>query len=376
MKIAIDCRFWGPKDTGLGRYTQNLVENLLAIDKKNQYILLTQAKFPISSKILNFKFQIIDINHYSLKEQLVLPFLFRKIKPDLIHFPHFNAPFFSNFPYVVTIHDLIKHYSKGLETTTRHPLIYAFKYLGYKQIFYQTVKRAKKIIVPSFQVKKQLLKEYNLNSKKVVVIYEGVENKFKISNIKNQISNKILENYKIKRPYIVYTGNAYPHKNLRRLILAIKSINQSSSINLVIVCGRDVFWQRLKKTISEFKASRFVSLVGFVSDEDLGVIYNQAKAFVSPSLMEGFGLPGLEAMKAGCPIAVSNIPVFKEIYAKAAIYFSPENVEDMKEKIMKILTLSNKSREKLIAIARKQAEKYSWQKCAQETLKIYRQALS
>ena len=383
MKILIDCRFWGPKHTGLGRYTENLIKNLLAVDKKNKYVLLIRKNSLISQAEFskpNVKFKIIDIEHYSLKEQLLLPFIIRKIKPDLVHFPHFNVPFFLPFPYIVTIHDLIKHYSRGWETTTRHPLTYLLKYFAYKQVFKQAIKKAKKIIVPSQVVKKQLLKEYNLREDKIAVIYEGVENKFSISKLQFRNSEKVLKKYKIKKPYLLYVGNAYPHKNLRRLILAVKLVNQSlvvslsrnvPEIQLVIVSARNVFWQRLKKTVTEFKASSFISLPGFISESDLPIFYQQAEGFVFPSLMEGFGLTGLEAMKAGCPVVCSQIPIFKEIYGKAVIYFAPEKIGEMKEKIMALLTFNKKKREELIKKGEKQSQKYSWKKCSQKTKGIY-----
>lgn len=392
MKIVIDCRFWGPKHTGLGRYTQNLVSNLLALDKRNEYVLLTGAELPTSNfqfpnkfQISNYQFQKINVSHYSIKEQIILPRILKKINPDLVHFPHFNVPIFSFLPYVVTIHDLIKHYSKGLKTTTRQPLIYGIKYLGYKLVIRQAVTRAKKIIVPSNWIKKQLLEQYRLPKSKVRVIYEGVGEKFKIKSEKLKAgaeSSKILKKYKIRKPFILYTGNAYPHKNLRRLILAVRMINhlslitRHSPLNLVIVCGRDVFWRRLKRTVLEFKTGSFVSLPGFIPDKDLGVIYSQAKAFVSPSLMEGFGLPGLEAMASGCPVVCSNIPVFKEIYGKAALYFNPEDTDDIKEKILKVINFSDKERETMIKRGENQIQNYSWEKCAQQILKVYENCFS
>lgn len=385
MKIVIDCRFWGPKHTGLGRYTQNLVENLLAIDKKNHYFLLFRRKDINDLSIKqddNLTVVPINIPHYSLKEQLLMPFLLQKIKPDLVHFPHFNVPIFWSGKYIVTIHDLIKHYSKGMETTTRQPWVYLFKYKGYRQVFSRAVKRAEKIIVPSNWVKRQLIKQYQISDEKIVTTYEGVDLKFKSKDKKLEKEEEILRKHGLKKPFIIYTGNLYPHKNLRRLILAIKSVNQSSStnqalcLNLVVVCARDVFWQRLKKTIREFKTHSFVFLPGFISDQDLKVIYSQAKAFVSPSLMEGFGLPGLEAMASDCPVVCSNISVFKEIYAKAALYFNPKDINDIKEKIIKLMNLSPQERQKTIKRGKRQAEKYSWRECAQQTSKIYESCLS
>lgn len=396
MKILIDCRFWGPKDTGLGRYTKNLVENLLAIDNKNNYCLIFRQKADYEKLCNNlpalkinrlFDYKILNVVHYSLKEQLIFPWFISQLKPDLIHFPHFNLPFFWQGKYIVTIHDLIKHQSKGMATTTRHPWIYFLKYAGYKLVIKQAIKTAKKIIVPSEAVKKEMITTYKVSQEKIAVIYEGVDNQYQISqpkagrsraeNIKYKISEKVLQKYKIKKPFVIYTGNVYPHKNIRRLILAVKMVNSvrvnchQTPIKLVIVCGRSIFLNRLRKEIKELKAESFVLLPGFISDNKLKFLYSKAELFITPSLMEGFGLPALEAMATGCLVICSNIPVFKEIYDKAAIYFYPENVEDIKEKIINTLNLSLKMKEQIRKEGYKQVKQYSWRKCAEETLKTY-----
>ena len=385
MRILIDCRFWGPKHTGLGRYTENLLRNLLKIDKKNQYILLFQKETirnNLTMKQCN-NVTIFQINAppYSLREQFELPLALRKINPDLVHFPHFNTPIFSTFPFVITIHDLIKHYSKGVKTTTRTPWIYLFKYLGYRTVIRQSILKAKKIIVPSKWVKKELLKHFPITEEKVVVVYEAAVKTpprwHGVTPRRWRSKEELLEKYKIRRPFILYVGNAYPHKNLRRLILATKMINQSpitnhqSPINLVIVCARDVFWQRLRDEVRKLGAEKFVIMPGFVSDKDLQILYFRAKAYVSSSLMEGFGLPGIEAMMSNCPVVCSNIPTFKEIYKSAAVYFNPEDVDDMKEKILKVVSFSKKERQNIIKEGEIQAKRYSWKKCAQQTLQIY-----
>lgn len=405
MKIVIDCRFWGLEHAGLGRYVSNLVKNIIKIDKKNKYILLaTKKRYPeISSLLPKVKVIPVEVKHYSFKEQIAIPLILKKMKYDLVHFPHFNVPIFTALrkPMILTIHDLIKDESRGLEMTTRHPAIYFAKYLGYKLTMSQALKRAERIIVPSNWVKKRLVRKYKAPKDKVSVIYEGVENKFKVpwppwppwplagrlagrppgrqsSKFKDIAQNlKILKKYKIRKPYFIYVGSAYPHKNLRSLIFAVKLINQlainnqQSTINLVIVSSRDVFWQRLKKQIVQARAEEYINLAGFIPDDELKVLYTQAIAFMTPSLMEGFGLPGIEAMVSGCPVIASKRAALPEIYGQAAFYFDPENLEDIKNKMVEVLELPVNKRKAVIQKGIKQANKYSWQKCALKTLKIY-----
>ncbi|MFC1711449.1 glycosyltransferase family 4 protein [Patescibacteria group bacterium] len=383
MKILIDCRFWGPEHTGLGRYTKNLVLNLLNIDKKNVYYLLLNRSNTSLPELTNKKAEIISINipHYSLHEQIQIPKILSKINPDLVHFPHFNVPLMYKGKFVVTIHDLIKHESKGMETTTRSPFLYYLKYLSYKQIFKKAVYGSEKIITPTKAIKKQLSTYYPKIDKKTKSIYEGVAKKLG-KTVKASPPSKILKEFNLDSPYLLYVGNIYPHKNIRRLILALKLLNKSElgkknkHLKLVVISSRDVFWQRLFQTVKEFQAESFVVLPGFVKDNDLKMFYQHARSFINPSLMEGFGLPGLEAMSLGCPVVCSNIPVFKEVYGSAALYFNPESMDDIKRKILKMYNLSLQERKKLHSVGLLQAKKYSWVKCAQETLKVYESCFS
>jgi len=169
MKIAIDARMYGLEHAGIGRYVMNLIDQLQTQDRKNEYFVLLRQNYFQTLKFKNKKFKkvLADFSHYSWQEQVFLPLLLLKLKPDLTHFPHFNAPFFWWGKQVMTIHDLIKHQSRGLQTTTRTPLFYWGKYLVYRVLFWLVTQRAAKIIVPSQWVKKQL------GLKKVVVIYEA-----------------------------------------------------------------------------------------------------------------------------------------------------------------------------------------------------------
>lgn len=175
MKIVIDGRFYGLENAGLGRYTINLIQELGKIDIKNQYLLLLRKKYFNRLKLpANWTQVLADFPHYGLQEQITLPRLISSLKPDLVHFLHFNVPVFYRGPYVVMIHDLLMHQQKGLAATTLPAAKYFLKRLGYKTVFARAVKKAKKIIVPSNVVKKELIAYYQIEPEKVVVVYEGV----------------------------------------------------------------------------------------------------------------------------------------------------------------------------------------------------------
>lgn len=386
MRILIDGRMYGLEYAGIGRYVVNLVEALAEIDKKNHYSIFLRKKYFAELNLSqNWKGVLVDIPHYSLEEQVRLPIFLKKEKPDLVHFPHFDIPVFYTGKFIVTIHDLIKHTSKGAETTTKQPWFYWLKYLGYKLIFGQAVKRAAKILVPSKSVKEELRSRHNLSEGKIVVTYEGVDKNYQLSVIPStkfrasnyQLSKRILQKYSIQKPFIIYTGSLYPHKNVDRLVKAIVNLNDLYHLNisLVVVCARGVFYERFKQRIKEMKAENFINLVGFIPDKDLVLLYKEAVAFVFPTLSEGFGLPGLEAMAAGCPVICSDIPVLREIYGEAAIYFDPFNVNDIAKKIRDICYYEQIDRNKIIEKGLEQVTKYSWQKMAEQTLSAYKEAL-
>lgn len=370
MRIVLDARMYGLKHAGIGRYVLNLVNELEKRKLEDDfYILLRKESFDS----LNFKNPKIkkvkaEIAHYGLSEQIVLPFLLKRLKPDLVHFPHFNIPLFWLGRYVVTIHDLIKHESKGKETTTRLQVFYWLKFLLYRLIVFSSIKRAKKIIVPSDYWKKKLAKNYSLSEKKIMTTYEGADDFLKKQ--KKNTSDLILKKFKIDMPFVVYTGSLYPHKNIERLAKAIRLINKEKNLLLVIVCGRNVFWKRFKNWLVKEELGSFVKLLGFVDDSDLFSLYQKAEAFAFPSLLEGFGLPPLEAMAAGLPVVSSNATCLPEIYGNAAYYFNPLSVSDMAKSIEKVI-FDKKLQEELKKKGAKQVKLYSWEKMVDETLRIY-----
>jgi len=382
MKIVIDGRLYGLENAGLGRYVMNLVNELEKLDKKNDYDILLRKKYFKALKFENKRFRkvLADYRHYSLKEQIILPLQLIKLKPDLVHFPHFNVPILWWGRQIITIHDLIMHQSRGAGATTRQKPVYWLKHLVYRFLVWLAVKRAKKIIVPSQYWQKELAKKYRLPLRKIKVTYESVDKKWQAFKKTDGQSKKVLKKYKLKKPFIVYTGNLYPHKNVNNLLKALVEYHQiyahqkKPNLFLTVVCARSVFYQRFLEKVKKMGLKNFVNLAGFVSDEDLPFIYSQAEAFVLPTLIEGFGLPGLEAMSTGCPVLASGIPVLKEVYGKAALYFDPYDEKDIARKIKEIIE-NSKQKNRLIKAGFNQIKKYSWQKMAQETMTLYEEVL-
>ncbi len=173
--------------------------------------------------------------------------------------------------------------------------------------------------------------------------------------------------------YFLYVGNAYPHKNLERTIKAIVMLTKTSKqeVKFLIVSSRNVFTKRLEKTIKKHGADDYVKLLGYVGDEELDELYKNSLGFLYPSLSEGFGLPGLEAMKAGTVVLASNIPVFKEVYEDKVFYFDPTSVESIEKAMRKVMEMKDEERKGIIDEGKRFVKKYSWEKMARETLEVY-----
>lgn len=173
MNILIDARLYGPKHTGNGRYTQELINNLAKIDSKNTYFLLLRLEDYENLRLpSNFVKVLSDFKHYSFVEQFKLPFILYKLKPDIVHFPHFNVPLLYFGRFIVTIHDMIMHKFKGGTATTRGFIGYWLFRIGYHLAFAKAVYRSQKIIVPSEFVKNEIIKFYKVSKKKIHAIYE------------------------------------------------------------------------------------------------------------------------------------------------------------------------------------------------------------
>jgi glycosyltransferase involved in cell wall biosynthesis len=375
MRIGIDARLYGLEHAGLGRYVLKLVENVLKLDKKNNYVLFLTSKHADEFRgKKRVKVVVADVPIYSFAEQAVLPFIFAKEKLDLLHVPHFNAPLFYFGKYVLTIHDLIKHESKGMGTTTRKPFLYFIKRAGYLTLTGLITRRAETIIVPSKYVKDDVARKLNVPLDKIVVTYEAVASSLKEVVLSSQEKLETLAKYNLTQPFIIYTGSVYPHKNVDVLIDAVEKHNKVREVDvqLAISCARSVFWERTNKKIADKKLEPWVKMLGFLDDSEVSKLYSLALALVHPSKMEGFGLTGLEAMSVGLPVISSNASCLPEVYGDAAMFFNPDSVDDLVDSLDEIIK-DSQLREDLSVKGYLQARKYSWKKMGEETIAVYKE---
>lgn len=370
QKIGIDCRLAGSKHAGIGRYIESLVTRIVK-DKKYDWILFffnkNQAEEVLGLDSLNelpvnLKIVITPVAHYSLKEQLDLPIIFQKEKLSLLHVPHFNIPLNYRGKMIVTIHDLLWHEQRGSSVTTLPFWKYWIKYASYKLITKRAVRKAGVILVPAKTVAETLANYYPKIKSKIIVTKEG------ISEIYKKEIGKTPKPLLKRKKQFVYTGSLYPHKNLKLVIEALKNLPE---YKLILVGSRNIFQKQTRKIVKNHGVEKQVEFAGFVPDLDLIKIYQESFALSLPSLSEGFGLPGVEAMAAGLPVLASDIKIFREIYQKAPIYFDPNSVESF---LLAVNTLE-KQYDKQLKLGREVTKQYNWDKTTKETLGSYEKLL-
>ncbi|MBT4120933.1 MAG: glycosyltransferase family 4 protein [Candidatus Magasanikbacteria bacterium] len=371
MKIGIDCRMFG-SGFGLARYTEQLVKHLLEIDLENQYILFFRNEnvkefVAVSNK--NVKIVIADIPWYSWAEQIKFKKIIRQQKVDLMHFPHWNVPLFYNDPFVVTVHDLIMYHYPRPEATTLGPIKFWIKDRLHRIVLGHAIKKAKHIIVTSEFTKQDIHDTLKVSNDKMITTYQAPFS-YNISSLKD--NEFVLQKYGIKKPYVMYVGTAYPHKNIEGLLNAWLKFQElhGDEYQLVLVGKENYFYQRLLVQQATHEIKNFV-YTGFVEDDELSAIYLQSSLYVFPSFYEGFGLPPLEAQDHGVPVVSSNASCLPEVLGDSVLYFDPNSPDQMADMIHKALD-DEGVRSELKQNAKENLKRFSWEKLARETLDLYR----
>ena len=294
MRIAIDARMMGAGNTrGIGRYIYETVEAMKRTDAKPEYLLLQPP-----------------IRWYTLAEQVKMPFELAGSKADVVWVPHWNVPLlYVGAPLVITVHDLLLlHQPASAKASTRGPLVSAMKRLGHRLVIWNAIHRAKKILVPTHEVEKDVIAHYPFAKNKLLVTGEGMT--------KLPPPSGTLPYGK----FLFYFGSAYPHKRLDLLLFVWKTLaERHPDLSLVIGGEHDVFMGRVMEEAKRMNLPR-VHFPGRLSDEALATHLTEAVAHVHPSSFEGFALPSLEALSLGCPTVVSDIPLMVEVLPKEGVF--------------------------------------------------------
>ncbi|MFZ3032358.1 MAG: glycosyltransferase family 1 protein [Candidatus Moraniibacteriota bacterium] len=348
MHIGIDARFYGSLGKGLGRYTEKLIEHLEAIDHDNTYVIfLRRENFSeYVPKNPRFKKAVAQYAWYGFAEQLLFVWRLYGHAFDLVHFPHFNVPLLYRRPFVVTIHDLILVHYPTLRNTTRFISLYWIKFFVYRLVIASAIRRAEQIITVSHFTEADIIKHYPGAKGKITVTYEAADSFCQILSPREEqalfertgllmtpVDGQDTRLYHdILKPYFLYVGNAYPHKNLSVLFAVARAF---PTYALVLVGKEDFFYRRLKEEVKRAHLQNVI-FTGFVTDQELSVLYRCARTYLFPSLYEGFGLPPLEALARGTPVVSSERGSLPEILGNAALYFDPMDEQQLVEVVQKI----------------------------------------
>ncbi len=420
MIIGIDASRANRKQkTGTEWYAFYLIKELAKLDSSNQYILYSEH--PISSDLNDLTgdssghpiaydkdgYQIIKSPHGNFKAKVLnwpvrhmwthLRLSWEMIwhRPDVLFVPSHVLPLFHPKRSIVTIHDVGFERDKSLYPKLRlgpdskvkkrmlDILVRAFTfgrfganvqdYLTWSTIF--SLRKAEKIITVSEFSKQEIIDVYKNELKpkifdKIIAIHNGYNSECYIPRINDEKVASVLRKHDIEQPYIFYLGRLERKKNTPALVEAFGMINKQFPDYKLVLTGRASFgYDEVEFMISQYKLDQKVICTGWVDEADLPYIYNGASVFAFPSHYEGFGIPLVEAMACGVPIAASDVAPITEVVGEAAILFDPESPNSIKDALSKLIS-DQELRSRLIGLGLDRAKKFGWRITAEKTLAV------
>jgi alpha-1,3-rhamnosyl/mannosyltransferase len=374
LTIGIDGRFLQDKFHGIGRYLYGLLAGLCALPGQHRVVLfydpsLPNRRFPLDQLAGSGGLELYPIGFplYSPREIWSWPRVFRARPVDIFHAPYIWAPLLLPCPLVTTFHDMIfDHYPEYIPG--RRFLI------PYKVMSRLALIKSKRVLAVSQATRDDIVEFAGFGSGKIATILSGVEPSFK-PVIDQAERARVRSRYALPESYILALGARRPHKNIRRLVAAFEQLAANIEQRLILVGDVDPrFSDDATPVIARLKAQGRLYEISHVAEQDLPAFYSMAELFVQPSIIEGFGLPVLEAMACGCPVACSNTSSLPEVAGDAALQFDPLSEEQIAGTIRQMLS-SRELREQLARAGLRRASQLTWPATALQTLNVYREVL-
>ncbi len=386
MRIGVDATCWGNK-RGFGRFTRELLGALLELDKTNEYLFFIDTEtadvdtIPSNASVLRAQTSVSAMvaasaeSRRSLKDVWAMTYQVSRHKLDIFFFPAVYSyfPIINRTKVVVTLHDVIAdHHPELIFPNARSKFFWKAKQ-------YAAIRQADVIATVSEYSKREIIDYFKLHESDLRIISEAARPVFRVLNSNGRMSTE-LERHRLKpdEKFLLYVGGISPHKNLAALIDAFAQIaNSQEQRNLQLFLVGDYkddpffsAYPGLKKQVDGLGMQDHVIFTGFIPDEELAHLYNAATLVVLPSFEEGFGLPAIEAMACGTPVAASNCGSLPEVLGEAGRFFDPHDTNDIAKVIRQ--TMADQSaldlmREKGLA----RSSKFMWRKAAEDTLAIF-----
>ena len=364
MVVGIDAHMIGDHSGGNESYYSNIIKNM-TIPVDDEYILFAKKGIDMSSYSNKFKIVSFESESPFKRNFIELPKLCKKYNLDVLHTQYF-VPFNRPCPVVCTIHDICFEHYKDIFTKK--------EYIRQKLLIPYAAKHSKYVFTVSNHAKKDIESNNSVDSRNVIVTYNAVNENYRIISEKELNKDELYIKFGIKNDYILSVCNLQPRKNLVRLIQAYRKYREESGCQEQLVIVGKKAWMFNDILKEALDGASDIVFTDYVDNTDLVRLYNAAKLFVYPSFFEGFGIPPLEAMACGTPVAVANATSLPEVVGDAGIYFDPFNVDDIAEAIKKMLSDDNLRKECILRNPM-QVKKFDWKKSSDIITECYRKAI-
>lgn len=360
-------RHFAQHNGGVKNYTQRLLENLFNLDSGHEFVLMYNSREHLGTYegIPGVIEVAVPCPSAFLWDQLVVPYLERRFKLDLIFNPKYSAPLAARCPIVWVSHGLDWYVMPWGSTRLDR--------LSHRHLIPRYARKAARIITVSENTLRDAVRFLNVPESRMQVVYHGIGEQFR-APVPEQLAADVKAKYKLPDKFLLYAGGVYPAKNFRRLVEAYSRVGPELGIHLVIA-GEHTYMCEEDFTLPEkIGISDWVHYAGWIEHDELPAFYRLTTALVLPSLYEACPSPILEAMAVGCPVVTGDRAGMSEIAGGSALLVNPESVTDIAEGFRRI-TIDPELRRSLIEKGRRRAAAFTWQKCAEETLALLEETL-
>jgi glycosyltransferase involved in cell wall biosynthesis len=369
-RIGIDARKLA--DFGIGSYIRNLIESIARRPESEPYLFRVYVPSADRAALpeLPPRFEIVEENSpgYSIAELTRFAWRLQRDHLDLFHATHYVIPPLARARAVVTIHDII-HVLYPQFLPNRAALLYA------RVMIRRALSRADRIITVSYNSKRDLVDYFGIGPSRIEVIYNGVAGRFR-ADLPRPERERVAAKYGLPRPYLLFLGGEKPHKNVRNVLRAYAEARRERALPhaLVLAGPMPKNRSRVEALIAALDLDTRVIRTGVVPEEDLPGLFAGADAFLYPTLYEGFGLPVAEAMACGVPVLTSSTSALQEIAGGYAYLVDPMDVDAIARGIVDLAT-DPARRAEFADLGRRRAADFSWDRAAEQTLRVYADAL-